>query len=115
MNILKKSGNLTMAEMYRLTKSPDIAKMSSVKGQTLDIARFIVHEDTDQDGNSHTIVAIETEQGECFATNSATFTRDFMDIVSMCEEAGEPLPTKVTVKAQTGKSGREYIQCVYVA
>lgn len=115
MNILKKSGNLTMAEMYRLTKSPEIAKLSSVKGQTLDIDKFIVHEDTDQDGKVHTIVAIETEQGECFATNSGTFTRDFQDIIAMCEEAGEPLPKKITVKAQTGKSGREYIQCVYVA
>lgn len=114
MNILKKSGNLTMKEMYNLTKSPDIAKLSIMKGQTLDIKNFLVHEDETGEGKTVVIVAIETEQGELFATNSGTFTRDFQDIISMCEEAGEPLPKQIKVLPRTGKSGREYIQCVYV-
>ena len=42
MNILKKSGALTMAEMYRLTKSPEIAKLSTIKGQELEIERYRV-------------------------------------------------------------------------
>ena len=104
-----------MAEMYRLTKSPDIAKLSTVKGETLDIAKFIVHEDVSQDGEVITIAAFETEQGEVFATNSRTFTRDFLDIITMCEESGEPLPKQIKVLSKVGKTGREYIQCVYIS
>lgn len=115
MNILKKSGNLTMAEMYRLTKSPDIAKLSSVKGQVIDIDKFIVHEDINADGATSVIVAIETQQGEVLASNSRTFTTDFLDIIAMCEEAGEPIPKQIKVLPKTGKSGREYIQCVYIS
>lgn len=115
MNIIEKSGALTMAEMYRLTKSPDIAKLSQVKGQVLDIDKFIVHEDTTSDGEIVTVAAFETEQGEVYATNSKTFTRDFLDIITMCKEAGAPMPKQVKVLPKTGKSGREYIQCVYIS
>ena len=115
MNIIEKSGALTMAEMYRLTKSPDIAKLSQVKGQVLDIEKFIVHEDVISDGEIVTVAAFETEQGEVYATNSKTFTRDFLDIITMCKEAGAPMPKQVKVLPKTGKSGREYIQCVYIS
>ena len=114
MTILHKSGNLSMAEMYRLTKSPDIAKLSTVKGQVIDIDKFIVHEDQAQDGAPIVIAAFETTQGEVFATNSRTFTQDFIDILSMCEEAGEPAPKQIKVLPKQGKTGREYLQCVYI-
>lgn len=114
MNIIKKSGNLTMAEMYRLTKSPEIAKLSTVKGQEIEIERFIVHEDPDQNGEIVTVAAFETAQGELFASNSRTFTRDFLDIIAMCEEANAPLPKKIKVLEKTGKTGRNYIQCAYI-
>ena len=114
MNIIAKSGNLTMAEMYRLTKSPDVAKLSTMKNQELEIARFIVHEDVTTTGEPITVAAFETEQGEVFATNSRTFTRDFLDILTMCKEAGEPVPHRIKVLPKTGMSGREYIQCVYL-
>lgn len=114
MNIIAKSGNLTMAEMYRLTKSPDVAKLTTMKNQELEIARFIVHEDVSTAGEPITVAAFETEQGEVFATNSPTFTRDFLDILTMCNEAGEPAPHRIKVHPKMGKSGREYIQCVYL-
>lgn len=115
MNILKTSGTLTMAEMYRLTKSPEIAKLSTVKGQEIEIDKFIVHEDANADGEVVVIAAFETAQGELFATNSKTFTRDFLDIVTMCEETGAPMPKVIKVLEKTGKSGRAYIQCVYIS
>lgn len=114
MNILKKSGALTMAEMYRLTKSPEIAKLSTVKGQEIEIERYLVHEGVDQNGESVTVAAIETKQGELFATNSRTFTRDFLDIIAMCEEANAPAPKKIKVLEKVGKTGRTYIQCAYI-
>lgn len=115
MNIIKTSGTFTMAEMYRLTKSPEIAKLSTVKGQVLDIDRFIVYEDNKVDGGAVVIAAFETAHGELFATNSRTFTNDFLDIVTMCEETGAPMPKQIKVLEKTGKSGRAYIQCVYIS
>lgn len=115
MNIIKTSGTFTMAEMYRLTKSPEIAKLSTVKGQVLDVDRFIVYEDNKTDGEAVVIAAFETAQGELFATNSRTFTNDFLDIVTMCEETGAAMPKQIKVLEKTGKSGRAYIQCVYIS
>lgn len=120
MNIIIKSGDMDMATLYRLTKSPEIAKLTTVKGQEIEIERFIVYADpVKSDLNSLdayvTIAAFETTAGELFATNSPTFTRDFLDILEMCKEAGAPYPKKVKVLPKIGKSGREYIQCVYIA
>lgn len=114
MNILRTSGTFTMAEMYRLTKSPEIAKLSTVKGQTLELERFIVYEDNKAEGGAVVIAAFETVQGELFATNSRTFTNDFLDIVTMCEETGAAMPKQIKVLEKIGKSGRAYIQCVYI-
>lgn len=116
MTILKKSGNLTMQEMYKLTKSPEIAKLSTIKGEELEIAAYIVYEDANVTTGEITRVAgFESTQGELFATNSKTFVNDFLDIIAMCEEAGAAMPTIIKVFPRTGKSGREYIQCVYIA
>lgn len=115
MKIIKTSGTFTMAEMYRLTKSTEIAKLSSVKGQVLDIGRFIVYEDNSKADEAVVIAAFETVQGELFATNSRTFTNDFLDIVTMCEETGAAMPKQIKVLEETGKSGRAYIQCAYIS
>lgn len=116
MNILEKSGNLTMADMYKLTKSPEIGKLSTIKGEELEIEQFIVYEDTNiSTGEITRVAGFESTQGELFATNSKTFVNDFLDIIAMCREAGAPLPSIVKVFPRKGKSGREYIQCVYIA
>lgn len=104
-----------MAEMYRLTKSPEIAKLSTIKGQTLDLERFIVYADYNTEGDAVVVAAFETVQGELFATNSKTFTNDFLDILTMCEETGAAMPKQIKVLEKTGKSGRSYIQCVYIS
>ena len=114
MNILVKSGDMNMAELYRLTKSPEIAKLTSVKGQELELDKFIVYEDVNVDGTVTVVAAFETVEGELFATNSPTFTRDFLDIIAMCKEANAEYPRRIKVFPKIGKSGREYIQCVYI-
>lgn len=116
MNIIRKSGNLTMQEMYKLTKSPEISKLSNIKGSELEIKSFIVYEDVNiTSGETTRVAGFESEQGELFATNSKTFVSDFLDICTMCEEADAPMPSIVKVFPRKGKTGREYIQCVYIA
>ena len=115
MNILNKSGELSMAQLYKLSKSSEIAKLSTVKGEEIDIAAFLVYEDESADGKVTTVASFETEQGELYASNSVTFVRDFRDILAMCVEAGAPMPTRIKVLPKVGKSGREYLQCVYIS
>ena len=114
MNILNMSGTLDVAHLYKLSKSPEIAKLATVKGEEIEIANFLVYEDENADGDVTTVASFETVQGELYATNSKTFVRDFRDILSMCVEAGAPMPTKIKVLPKVGKSGREYLQCVYI-
>ena len=114
MNILNKSGELTMAQLYKLSKSPEIAKLSTAKGEEIEIAAFLVYEDESADDNVTTVASFETVQGELYASNSKTFVRDFRDILAMCDEAGAPMPKKIKVLPKVGKSGREYLQCVYI-
>lgn len=114
MNILNKSGELTMAQLYKLSKSPEIAKLSTVKGEEIEIAAFLVYEDESADGSVTTVASFETVQGELYASNSVTFVRDFRDILAMCVEAGAPMPKRIKVLPKVGKSGREYLQCVYI-
>lgn len=114
MNILNMSGALNVGKLYKLSKSPEIAKLSTVKGEEIEIANFLVYEDENADGDVTTVASFETVQGELYATNSKTFVRDFRDILSMCVEAGAPMPTRIKVLPKVGKSGREYLQCVYI-
>lgn len=114
MNILNMSGALDVAQLYKLSKSPEIAKLATVKGEEIEIANFLVYEDESADGNVTTVASFETVQGELYASNSKTFVRDFRDILEMCVEAGAPMPKKIKVLPKVGKSGREYLQCVYI-
>ena len=114
MNILKKSGELTLKQLYDLSKSPEIQKMSTVKGQDLEIDTFLAYEDVNTTtGEAQTIVSIRTTDGETFATNSKTFTREFMDVIAMCEEANAPMPKLIGVLARQSRAGREFITCAY--
>lgn len=116
MNILNKSReNFTVKELYDLTKSPEIMKMSTIApAETeLEIVDYIIYEDINAKGETQTIVCVKTADGELYATNSPTFTREFKDVVDMCESVGEQLH-KIKPIEGTSKNGRKYITCVYL-
>lgn len=101
MNIIAKSGNLSAAKMYNLTKSPEVQKLSNCAGQTLDLETWLIYEDVDSRGEIRQVMAMSTPENESYATNSKTFIADFMNIVSMFTEAGEPIPTRISVVRTT--------------
>ncbi len=114
MNIIRKyPETLTMKQLYDLTKSPEIKRMSSNQGEEIEIDAFIEYEDVKADGTISTIVSIKDKTGETFATNSPTFTSDFDSIVEMCTSAGEQLHT-IKVSGGRSKAGRNFITCVYI-
>lgn len=113
MAIIRASENLKTVDIYRLTKAPNTQKMSDVKGQRLEVAKYALYEDADKKtGEVKEILAIATPEGETFATNSRTFIDDFLDMVDMFGEAGEKVPA-IVVTSGTSKAGREFITCVY--
>lgn len=111
MEIIRKTNNLRSADIFALTKGPDVAKLSDAKGEILTIAKYIVYTDTDLKGNPMSVIAIETDKGDRYASNSKTFIRNFSDILDIFEAGGDPAPTKFLVGYATSKTGREYLTC----
>ena len=114
MTIIKKTENLTPADLYAMTKGNDVRKMADAKGETLEVAKFVLYEDVDVQGEPMKVLAVETVDGVRYATNSKTFTRNFSDILEMYESAGEVPPTKYLVGSGKSKAGREYLTCEIV-
>ena len=104
----KKNNNEVYAgkEIYKMTKSNSIKKMSEIDG-VFGCLGFIYYEDEKTDGSTVPILTIEADTGEVFATNSATFIRSFLDIYEMMQE----LPIDIVVGHATSKKGRAFIFC----
>jgi len=114
MEIIKKSSDeLTMKQMYDLTKSPEIKKVSDNDGALLQVDAWALYNDTDKDGNTREILSILDNEVGAIATNSVTFTRDFMEIIEMCHDCGAEVQ-HVKISSGTSKAGRKFYTCVYV-
>lgn len=114
MEIIKKSSDeLTMKQMYDLTKSPEIQKVSDNDGVLLQVDAWALYKDTDKDGNTREILSILDNEIGAVATNSATFIRDFMEITEMCADCGVEAH-HVKISSGTSKAGRKFYICVYV-
>ncbi len=113
MEILKKSKEtFTPKELYVLTMSPETQKMKDAISQTIEVGNFCLYEDTNSKGELQNILAISTPEGECIATNSATFIEDFFRMQDLFSGCGEVVKS-VKVISGTSKAGREFITCAY--
>ena len=111
MKILESNGNLTAAEQYYLTVAPNIQKMSSVKGQTLDVDKWCIYTDVnDKTGEEFELVSIMTPEREVFATNSKTFVQTFRQIVEIFGTDGF---NRITVGTGISKAGRDFVTAIY--
>ena len=111
MEIIKKSANITSADLYALTKGSDVRRMADAKGEILDLTKYVLYKDEDNNGNESVILAVETVAGVRYATNSKTFIRGFTDILAIFEASGEEIPTRYAVNSSRSKNGREYLTC----
>lgn len=114
MEIIKKSSDeLTMKQLYDLTKSPEIQRVSDNEGALVQVDAWALYNDTDKDGNTREILSILDNEVGAVATNSATFIRDFMEIAEMCTVYGVKLQ-HVKISSGISKAGRKFYTCVYV-
>ena len=111
MNIIRKTEKLTPSDLYSMTKGNDVRKMADAKGETLNVAKFVLYEDMNMDGEAMEVLAVETVEGVRYATNSRTFIRNFKDIVAIYDDAQEAIPQKFLVGSGKSKSNREYLTC----
>ena len=112
MEIIRKTDNITAAEMFSMTKGNEVRKMTDAKGEILDILSYIIYKDDKGDGSEPvTVMSLKTVEGALYATNSKTFIRNFSDILAMSESCGEEPPTRFKVGSARSNAGREYLTC----
>lgn len=105
MNIIKATEGLTKRNIYDLTRSPEIKKMSENRGAVIDVDSFCLYLDVNGKGDEVTILSIGAKDGSVYATNSQTAIKEFEYILDLMD--GEPFA--VRVMTGTSKNGREYI------
>lgn len=113
MNIIFKSDKCTAKDLYDLTMNPEIQKMTSIKGDVIELDVYALYEDVNSNGEIKRIFSCRTKNGEIFATNSPTFTGDFDRMRTMFAEFDEEVHS-IQVVAGISRSGREYITCKYI-
>ena len=105
MNIIAQGGEYSKREIYALTKSPRIEKMSNHVGDKIEVEKYLIYED-DNNTSDLPITILSIGSGETvIATNSATAVKEFRGIVDLM--AGDPFA--VEVLTGTSKNGRTYI------
>lgn len=105
MNIARSTEGLSKRDIYNLTRSPEIKKMSEHKGDIVDVDNFCIYTDTNGKGDEVTILSIMGNDGAVYATNSSTAIKEFEYILDLMED--EAFAIKVT--SGISKNGREYI------
>lgn len=112
MEIIKRTDGLTAKDLYNMTKGSMVRKMSDAKGEVLDVLHYIVYKDTNSETSEVSVVlSMMTTSGGIYATNSKTFIRNFLDILTMYEDTGEEVPTKFAVSSARSRNGREFLVC----
>lgn len=109
MAIIKKyPENMDAKAVYMLTKSKSVEKLAQLKGQTATVIAWVRSQDVDdRTGECHEVLAIQCKEGDRYATNSATFIRDFDQLVDIF---GAALP-EIKVLTKKSMNGREYMIC----
>ena len=113
MQIINSSPNLSAKDIYNLTMNPTTKKMKDAVGTRIPVDKWAVYEDVSKKtGEVQEILAIATGDGEIYATNSATFKADFLNMIDLFNSMGEPVPA-VVVTTGKSKADRDFITCIY--
>ena len=111
MQIVFKTEEMTLKEVVSLTKGNDVKKMSDAVGEVLNFDKVVIYEDVNSKGEPMNVLAVQTAEGVKYATNSATFIRNYTEIVDIFKDSEEEIPTTFKVGSGTSKAGRPFITC----
>ena len=102
MEIITNTNNYTGKELYKLTKSNSVKRMSDIsEDAVVTVNGYVAYVDDDSE---NTITAIDTPDG-AYATNSTTFARTLGEIVEIMGE----FPIDIMVGHGVSKNGRSFI------
>lgn len=108
MTITKISKELDKKELYKMTMDAGIKKMKDYVGSSIDVYAYCIYTDFNSKDNKEVeVLSVMDTDGSVFATNSATFKKDFLNIATLMD--GEDFSVGVT--SSTSKAGREFITC----
>lgn len=108
MEIIRKyPEEMDVKTQYKMTKSPEIKKMSDCVDSILEVVGFLRYTDIDKLGEVKDVLSVLTDDMEMIATTSPTFIREFDDIV----EIFGPNFGALKVIGGRSKNGRNYITC----
>lgn len=114
MNVIAKSSNIaTPFDLYKLVQSPDRSKLTDIKGQTIELDKWVLYSEPNKDGVEQKLLSLLDTSGKAYCTNSATFCKSFEAAVAMFAQYGDEFH-QIQVSVGTSKNGREYIDCVVV-
>lgn len=109
------SRELSKKETYKMTLAPAIQKLSLAKGSIIDVDAYCSYSDEKIDTKTGEVVTVEIlsimdKDGTVYATNSASFQKDFRNICDIMD--GEEF--EIEVISGVSKAGREFITCTLV-
>lgn len=108
MTITKISKELNKRELYKMTMDSGIKKMKDFIGASIDVYAYCVYTDFNSKDNKEVeVLTVMDTDGTVYATNSATFKKDFMNIATIMEDED----FSIGVTSGISKAGREFITC----
>jgi len=108
MTITRTSKELTKEEKYLMTKSPSIVSIKDIPDNTeIQVYAWCEYNDVSHDGEETNLLSIMDNEFNVYACQSATFKRNFYDLVDIFEDE------MFTIKKISGttNAGRPYINC----
>lgn len=105
MEIIKKTKDYVGKDLYKLTKSNSVKRMSDITDdEVITLNGYVIYKDDDSDTE---VVAIDTESG-AYATNSRTFRDTLEEIAAIMQDE---YPLDIKVGHGVSKNGRNFIYC----
>lgn len=98
-------------EVYRLVKSSGAMVQDAPDGMSVPVAKWALYNDPKEqkDGSlkDNNVLSFIDRAGVKYSTVSATFIREFLDIVAIIE----PDPFAIIIKHGTTKAGKAFVTC----
>lgn len=103
MNILEKSREFSLMELYKLINDPHITQLKNHIGEVLEVTGFALREEDEK-----RILSLELAEGDVVASNSPTVQKSFAAILALYASVGQdPFPMSLLVYTAPSTKNRD--------
>lgn len=116
--IIDSSSTLDAYTEYDLIESPAIVSLKCIENKGLIcVGSWVKYRTIDNSGNEITCISVQdSNTGEVFSGQSATFRETFEDVIDRVSDMEEvPEMFFIEVLHRTSKSGRDYLICALIS